>query len=88
MVRRLCFWLIRLNLAVEKKFPGDRERLARMSLIEGMRTLTSFRQHPKRKNFRGNPAEHPHGKPRLHWYVHSYFMPLLSALTTLQAATR
>lgn len=29
-------------LAVEKKFPGDRERLARMSLIEGEFTTTTY----------------------------------------------
>ena len=29
-------------LAVEKKFPGDRDRLARLSLIEGYSLATCF----------------------------------------------
>jgi hypothetical protein len=29
-------------LAVEKKFPGDREKLARLSLIEGHSSVTYF----------------------------------------------
>ena len=29
-------------LAVERKFPGDKERLARMSLIEGLRPISSY----------------------------------------------
>ena len=32
-----------IHLAVEKRFPGDRDRLARMSLIEGSYSLLFFR---------------------------------------------
>ena len=53
------------SLAVEKKFPGDRERLARLSLIEGYFSVTCFGFvvsdiFPRR----GLPQAGPHGQSR------------------------
>jgi hypothetical protein len=50
-------------LAVEKKFPGDRERLSRLSLIEGLSPVTCFGiavsdMLPRR----GLPQASPHGQ--------------------------
>lgn len=65
-VRKLV--LIMNSLAVEKKFPGDREKLARMSLIEGTPPPRTYTLVTLTNNSlcRGLPAKRSHGQSRCH----------------------
>ena len=60
-------------LAVERKYPGDRERLARMSLIEGIYPFEQQLVHIQISyylNFRGPDKASQNGTSCLYWLGH------------------